>query len=201
MVFLKKHKEKIKYRKEIEEFIDKTIVFSVKDIKKILIVKKANPNYAYLIVTNLLKKGRINRITKGYYSKYSDPMILTYCIKPTYIGLEAALSLHDLWKQETNVVLLTPKRIRYGIRKILDTNVIIHYISKKYFFGYDYIDYYDFKIPISDIEKTFIDWVVYRKPLNKELLKNFKKRINKQKLKEYLKKYNKRTAEKILKFI
>ena len=192
---------KIKYLKEIKEFINKTTIFKIRDIKNILLAKKANQKYAYLILTNLLKKGKINKITKGCYSKHTDPMIITYCIKPSYIGLETALSLHNLWEQETNTVLLTPRRLRYGLRTVLDTNIIIHHINKKYFFGYDYIDYYDLKIPVSDIEKTFIDWIVYKKPLNKELLKNFQKKKNKKKLKKNLKKNNKKTAKKVLKRI
>ncbi|RLE45672.1 hypothetical protein DRJ22_03855 [Candidatus Woesearchaeota archaeon] len=192
---------KIKYLKEIKAFINKTIVFSISDIKKILQEKKANPSYANLLITNLIKKNEIKRVTRGYYSKYSDPTVLAYCIKPSYIGLETALSIHDLWTQETNVVLLTPKRIRYGLRKILDSNVVVHHLSKKFFFGYEYIDYYDLKIPVSNIEKTFIDWIMYRKPLTKELEENFKKRINKKKLRAYLKKYNKKVNTTIRRII
>lgn len=192
---------KIKYLKEINEFIDNNIVFSIRDIKTILISKKANPNYALLLLHNLEKSNKIKRIIKGFYTKYNDPMLITYCIKPSYIGLESALSIYNIWEQETNVVLLTPRRIRTGTRKVFNTNVIIHSINKKYFFGFDYIDYYDFKIPISDIEKTFIDWIFYNKHLTKDILDNFKKRIKKKKLISYLKNYDKRFANKVLSII
>ena len=189
---------KIKYLKEINEFINNNIVFNIRDIKAILISKKANPNYARLLLHNFESKNKIKRIIRGYYTKYDDPTLLTYCIKPSYIGLEAALSFHGIWEQETNVVLLTPRRVRTGIRSIFNTNVIIHSINKKYFFGFDYMDYYDFKIPVSDIEKTFIDWVYYNKPLTKDIINNFKIKIKKKKLISYLKNYSKKFTNKVL---
>ncbi|MBD3248775.1 hypothetical protein GF336_01905 [Candidatus Woesearchaeota archaeon] len=188
---------KIKYTREIEEFIDKNKIFSVKDIKMLLASKNANTDYAYLLLHNLVKKGKLNRITKGYYSRYDDPMLIAYCIKPSYIGLENALSLHGLWEQETNVVLITPRKVRQNIRKVLGTNAVIHNIPGEYFFGYNYIDYYDLKIPVSDIEKTFIDLIFYKKYMDKELTRTFKKKIDSKRLKRYLKPYNKKIKDKV----
>ena len=188
---------KIKYLNEINNLIENNAVFTIRDVKLIILSKKANPDYAKLLLHNLESKGKIKRIIKGYYTKYDDPTLITYCIKPSYIGLEAALSYHNLWEQETNVVLLTPRRIKTGIRKVFNTNVIIHSINKKYFFGFDYKDYFDFKIPISDIEKTFIDWIYYKKSLNNELITSFKQKINKKKLLKYLKSYNNKFANKV----
>jgi hypothetical protein len=36
----------------------------------------------------------------------------------------------------------------------MNTNVYLRRIDKKYFFGYDFIKYYDIEIPVSDIEKN-----------------------------------------------
>ena len=110
-------------------------------------------------------------------------MVITYCIKPSYIGLENALSLHGLWEQETNVILITPRRLRFGVREVLGANVVIHHISKEHFFGYEYMDYYDLKIPVSDTEKTFIDWIYYYDEIDKDLLELFDKKINRKYLK------------------
>ena len=189
---------KVKYLNEIEKFINKCIVFEAKDIKRFLISKKANPSYAYTILHNMAKKKKINRIVKGYYSKHDDPFLAAYCIKPSYIGLESALSLHGLWEQETNVVLITPRRVRSGLRKVLNANVVVHYSDKKFFFGYEYTDYYDLKLPVSDLEKTFIDLAFYNKFLDKNLLKAFRKKIDYKKLKQYLNSYDKRFANRAL---
>ncbi|MFW5847216.1 MAG: type IV toxin-antitoxin system AbiEi family antitoxin domain-containing protein [Nanoarchaeota archaeon] len=183
---------KIKYQKQIKEFIKKTPVFSIKDLKKII------PNdYAKLLLHNLVKKDEVIRITKGYYSRFEDPILIAYCIKPSYIGLENALSLHNLWEQETNVTLLTPRKIRQGTRKVQGNNVIIKKIKPNHFFGFEYLDYNTLKIPVSDIEKTFIDLVYFNKYLDKELIKEMKKQIKKKKLNKYLDNYDKNFKDKI----
>jgi predicted transcriptional regulator of viral defense system len=191
---------KIKYLREIEEFISKSKVFTVKDIKRLILLKKANPDYAYLMLHNMAKRGNINRVINGYYSKYDDPMLITYCIKPSYIGLESALSIHGLWEQETNAVLLTPLRVRSGIRQVLGANIVVHSLNKKYFFGFDYVDYYEFKIPLSDIEKTFIDMIFYGHYMGDDLLKVFKKKLDRNKLEGYLKHYGNRFVNKVKSF-
>lgn len=192
---------KIKYLSDIRSIIDDNIVFSINDIKRIILSKGGNPDYAKLLLYNLESKGVINRVIKGYYSRYDDPNVITYCIKPSYVGLESALSFYNIWEQETNVVLITTRRIRTGTKKVFGANVVIHSIDDKYFFGFDHIDYYDLKIPISDIEKTFIDCIYYNRYLSKETLKNIYKKIDKVKLKRYLKRYDHRFIKKIKQLI
>lgn len=55
------------------------------------------------------------------------------------MGLQDALSIHNLWEQETIPIIIITRKIRQGIRKVLDLNVLIRRIDKKYFFGFDYI--------------------------------------------------------------
>jgi len=174
---------KIIHLNKIKEFSKSTPVFRVKDVE--LIVK--NKNYSYVILHNLAKRGEIKRITKGWYSLYEDPIVSVFCFKPAYIGLQEALSLHELWEQETNVVIVTTRKVRTGVREILDSNVVLHTIEQKYFFGFDYLRYENFFIPVSDIEKTLIDLVYFDETPGKDVLKEIKKNINKEKLKEYLK--------------
>jgi predicted transcriptional regulator of viral defense system len=188
---------KIIYLNKIREFLKTTPIFRAKDIE--LIVK--NKNYSYVILHNLLKKGEIKRVKKGWYSIYEDPIVSVFCFKPAYIGLQEALSFHELWEQETNVILVTTRKVRIGIRKIFDNNVILHRIKQKYFFGYDYLKYENFFIPISDIEKTLIDLVYFNEIPDKRVLKEIKKKINKGKLKAYLENYPFKLREKVYKLI
>ena len=58
--------------------------------------------------------------------------------------MQDALSIHDLWEQETVPVILTTRKVRPGIRQVMDNNIFIKRISKKYFFGFEYIKYGDF---------------------------------------------------------
>lgn len=192
---------KIKYIKDIRDFFKKNIIVDLNSLKKFILQKKGNEKYIYLIINQMIKKGEINRITKGYYSIYKDPILAVFSFKPSYIGLQSALSIHNLWEQETMPIIITIKKIRQGVREINVNNILLHRISSKYFFGIDYVKENDFYIPVSDIEKTFIDLIYYKQKINKELLKNFKREINCIKLKHYIKKYPKRFSSKVMSII
>jgi predicted transcriptional regulator of viral defense system len=184
---------KIIHLHKLREFLKSTPIFRAKDAE--LIVK--NKNYSYLMLHNLVKKGEIKRITKGWYSFYDDPVVSVFCFKPAYIGLQEALSFYEIWEQETNVVLVTTRKVRVGVRKFLDSNVILHRISPKYFFGFDYLKYENFFVPISDIEKTLIDLVYFNEIPGKDVLKIIKKQMNEEKLKGYLKKFPQKFRKKV----
>jgi predicted transcriptional regulator of viral defense system len=177
--------QKDKHITKIRDFIKRTSVFSSKDIERIV----KDKNYAHLILNKLTKKGEIFRLAKGFYSAFNDPTFSVFCFKPSYLGLYDALSLRNLWEQETNTTIITTKRVRAGIRKILETNVIVKRIKSKYFFGFDYIKYDNLYIPVSDLEKTLIDLVYFKKPFTWQILKNLKNKINKKKILKYLKAY------------
>jgi predicted transcriptional regulator of viral defense system len=188
---------KMKHMKEVMDFLKKSLVVSSRDIA--LIVK--NRNYAYLLARNLIKRGVIKRIVKGFYSLYDDPVITVFCFKPCYIGLQEALSLHNLWEQETSTVVITAKRVRPGVRKIFDSNVILHRLNPKYLFGYELMKYEDFHIPVSDIEKTLIDLIYFNEIPDKRVLRKIKKKIDRKKLEKYLKPYSKKFKEKVNSFL
>ncbi len=185
---------KIKYIKRIREIFNKNPVVQITSLKRLI-----NTPYIYTLINYLTKKNEIKRITKGYYSIYDDPSLAVYCFKPSYLGLQDALSIHNLWEQETNVIIISAKKIRPGIRKMLGSKIIIKRISPKYFFGFEHIKLGKFYIPVSDIEKTFIDMIYFKQKINKETLENFKKRINAKKLKRYLKHYPAKIKNKIWK--
>ncbi len=178
---------KIKYIDKIRKFFKESPVVDIGSLKKF--ITKKDKDYIYLLINNLLKKKEIRKITKGYYTIHEDPSLIVFCFKPSYLGLQNAMSFHNLWEQETNPIIVTTRNLRKGIREVFDRNVIIRKIDKKYMFGFDYYKDGDFYFPYSDIEKTFIDMVYFKQPMDEELLKEFKKKIDKKKLKGYLKKY------------
>jgi len=175
----------MRYIEKVRKYLKKTQIASVNSISRIV----GNKNYAYLLLNYLIRKNEIYRIAKGYYSTKDDPTLLVFCLKPSYLGLEDALSFHNLWEQETIPVIITTRKVRQGKRKVLGHNVIVRRISPKYFFGYDYMKYGNFLVPVSDVEKTIIDFIYFRKRISKELKRNLIKRINKKKLANYLRKY------------
>lgn len=155
-----------------------------------------------MLISNLLKKKEISRITKGYYTIYDDVSLLVFCFKPSYLGLQNAMSFHNLWEQETNPVVITTNNIRRGLRKVFGRNALLKRAPGKYMFGYEYYKYSlenrEIYIPYSDIEKTFIDMVYFKQPLDEDAIIEFKKKIDKKKFKDYLRRYPKRFRERVM---
>lgn len=189
---------KEKYQKKIRELLKKSPVVSYDSINRIINLKKNKKQYTKQFLRNLLLKNKIIRLTKGFYTLHDDPSLIVFCFKPSYLGLQDALSFHNLWEQETIPVILTARKIRQGLRVVNGSNVLVRRIKKKYFFGIDYYKHEDFYLPYSDIEKTFIDMVYFKEKLNEEVLNNFKEKINKKKLDSYLKHFPKITRKKVI---
>ena len=186
-----------KYLMEVESLFEKSPVVDFSSIERVVRNKKKVKQYTKQLIRNLLLKGKIKRLTKGFYTINNDSSLSVFCFKPDYLGLQDALSFHNLWEQETIPIIITTKKIRRGIREILGINVLIRKLDKKYMFGFEYYKEGNFYLPYSDIEKTFIDMLYFKENLNEETLAEIKKRINKKKLKGYLKKYPKRFRERV----
>ncbi|MBU3924039.1 MAG: hypothetical protein KJ592_03920 [Nanoarchaeota archaeon] len=189
---------KEKYQKQIEELFRKSPVVSFSSIERIVREKKNVKQYAKQLVRNLILKGKIKRIAKGYYSVCEDPVLNVFCFQPSYLGLQDALSFYGIWEQETIPVIITSKRIRQGLRETDLGNILIRRIDKKYLFGIEYKKQGDFYVPYSDVEKTFIDMIYFGEKMSEEVLVEIKKGVDGKKLESYLKKYPKRFVNKVL---
>ena len=191
----------MKYLQLIKERYKDKLGFTKKDLSLLLKEKEISNEYLQKLIHNLLKKKEIIRITKGKYTFADDIMVSGFSYSPFYYGLQEALSFRNLWEQETNPVIITVKKIRPGLKPSFDGgNIVLHRIDRKYFFGFDFIDYYNIQIPVSDIEKTLIDFVYYKEEssLLPEVIKEIKEKINKKKLNEYLKVYPLHLQKKVL---
>lgn len=189
---------KIKHLTKVRELFKKSPVVNISSLKKILGKKE---NYVYLLLNNMIKKGEIFRITRGKYSRFEDPSLAVYCFKPAYLGLQDAFSIHGLWEQETNTIILTTKTVREGIREMMGSNVLLRRLPRELFFGVEYKQYGDFYVPVSDIEKTFLDLVHFSQPLDKKETANLRKIIDVKKLQKYLHNYDKETKEEVKKLL
>ena len=185
---------KEKYQKNVEALFKKSPVVSFSSVARII----KNKEYSKQLIRNLLLKEKIKRLAKGYYTMYDDPSLSVFCFKPSYLGLQNALSFHNLWEQETIPVIITTRKVRPGIREVMGMNVLIRRIEKKYFFGFEYYQEGDFYFPYSDIEKTFIDMLYFKEKLSEEAMKNIFKKINLKKLNAYLKIYSKSIQKQVL---
>lgn len=192
---------KEKYVKRVMELFKDSPVVDAKSIARVIKSKRRVKQYNKQLIRNLLLRGKIKKLTKGCYTIHDDSSLAVFCFTPAYLGLQDALSFHNLYEQETIPVIITTRKVRRGIRKILGINVLVRVINKKYFFGFEYQKSGNFYIPYSDIEKSFIDMIYFKERLDINSLSEIKRRINKIKLNSYLKVYPKKTKKKILELI
>lgn len=182
---------------KVEKLFDKSPVVDFKSIER-MIGRGKNSSYAKLMIFNLIKKRKINKVGKGVYTKHSESSLSVFAFKPAYLGLQTALSHYGIWEQETIPLILTTKKVRTGIRKIMDSNILIRNIDKKYFFGFEFIKEGEFYLPYSDLEKTFIDMIIFNQKITSEVIKQIKNKIDKNKLNTYLKKYPPNIRKRVL---
>lgn len=190
-----------KYQKQIEELFRKSPIVNFSSVERIVKEKRNIKGYSKQLIRNLLLKGKIRRIARGYYSIHEDSLLNVFCFQPSYLGLQDALSFHGLWEQETIPIIITSNKIRQGLRKTELGNILIRRINRKYLFGIEYGKQGDFYAPYSDVEKTFIDLVYFKERISKEVMESIKKRIDKKKLDRYLRSYPKRFRSKVKRVI
>lgn len=174
-------------------------IFTTKDVSQLLKNKSKQEINSY--IKYLVNKGSLFRIARGVYTIHKDPIVYGFAFRPFYYGLQYALTIHKLWDQATNPVVITTKKIRIETKTITGNKFIIHRIKPKYFFGYELKNINGFDVPVSDIEKTLIDFIHFQNNLDKNTLKDIIKKTNKTKIKEYLKHYPIQTKSKILNLI
>ena len=192
---------KQKYLAEVLGLFQRSPVVSYTSVSNIIKTRKARSQNTKQCIRRLVSSGKVKRLAKGYYTRYSDPSLIVFCFKPSYLGLQNSLSFHNLWEQETIPVILTASKIRQGVREVMGVNVLLRRMEKKYLFGFDYYKDGDFWLPYSDKEKTLIDMVYFKERLSKEAIKSFAKAINKNKLMQYLKHYPKRIKRAVLGYV
>ena len=80
---------------------------------------------------------------------------------------------------------MTTGKANAGVREIMGTRVILHRIDRTRFFGFEYINYGGVFVPVSDLEKTLLDFNYYHIKLDRETLQSLRKQIDEGKLLEY----------------
>lgn len=184
------------YTKQLQQAFSTRPSFTIAEVKRLY--PKASPAYVSLMLHNLWKEGKIYRISRGAYSCSDDPTVAGFAFRPFYLGLQDAMSIHGIWEQETNPVVITPRKVRGGLRRYAGGNYVVRRICRKLFFGYETIKYSGFFVPVSTIEKTFIDMVHYRQFIPDDALTEFRKRIKKKELNGLLKRCPNGLRKKVL---
>ena len=181
---------KVKRLPEVESLFKRSPVVSFNSVEKTL--KNGKKQYARHLIRNLLLKGKIRKLAKGWYTQGNDSSLAVFCFQPAYFGMQDALSFHKIWEQETIPIIITTKRVKQGIRKIMGGNVLVRRIKKEYFFGFESHEQNGMYLPYSDVEKTLIDMLYFRENISKDVLNCILKKIDTKKLGDYLKRYPKK---------
>ncbi len=176
----------MKFMKQFIEEFSKKPAFGIDEVKTFIRRRKASEGYHKLLIQNLLKSGRIYKITRGAYTFYDEVQYVGFAFPPFYYGLEDALSLRGLWEQETNPVIITPRKVRNGIRQFDSRNYLVRRIKRDMFFGYTLLKYEQFYIPVSNIEKTLIDLVYFDIRIPDEIISTMIKKMNRETFNSYL---------------
>lgn len=179
----------MKYMQEFIHHFKENNAFTIRDARIFLKSKKISNTYLKVFIHLLLKKKKLNAIRNGVYTFQQDPIAIGFGFEPFYYGLHYALSIHQLWDQATNLVIITPKKYRSGMREIMETNVIVRRINPKFFFGYEMKWHSGMWIPVSTIEKTFADFIYFKEKIPGQVWEEWKKQLNRKILYEILAPY------------
>ncbi len=177
---------KVKYLREFRTHFEKRAYFTSAEAARFMRSLGAADDYPALMLYNLERRGELNRLKKGYYSFREDIDSVGFVFEPFYYGLQEALSIHGLWEQETNPVIMTTRRVRTGLRVFLGRNVVVHHINRKMFFGYEPARVGSTFVPVSDIEKTLIDFAYFRMQVPEPAMEKIRKRLDRKRLQQYL---------------
>ncbi|MFH1281305.1 MAG: type IV toxin-antitoxin system AbiEi family antitoxin domain-containing protein [Candidatus Omnitrophota bacterium] len=125
--------------KEIEKILleHKKDYFTFAQLANYLSIKKSTLK---VILSRLVKQGRVLRLIKGYYchpQKMPDlERLACELCYPSYISLESALSLHGVLSQIPSAITMVTsgRSVNYNIRETL---IECSHIKKPLFFGYE----------------------------------------------------------------
>ena len=184
----------MKYMAEFHNTFGTREVFRIQDVEVFLRARRAPLAYAHTLIHRLRRKGDLRRVTRGVYTFRPEGEVVGFAFSPFYYGLQDALSIRNLWEQETNSLIITPRNVRGGVRTLGGARVIVHRISRRAFFGYDLVKTgASLYLPVSDIEKTLIDFFYFREPLSAKLLRSLYRRCRPAILRAYLRRMPVRT--------
>lgn len=191
----------MKYEKEFKAYFSKVQIFTFRDAKRFLKKMGASDSYIKLFMHIQTRRHQLLRVSKGCYTFMKNDAIVGFAFSPFYYGMEHALTIHRLWDQTTNPVIITTKKARPGVRTAIGIPVIVRRISKHMFFGVVYLEYGGIFVPVSDVEKTLMDFIHFKVGIGEEYMLRMLDNCDVPKLRKYSKAFSKierRSLEKIL---
>ncbi|MEM4066310.1 MAG: type IV toxin-antitoxin system AbiEi family antitoxin domain-containing protein [Candidatus Micrarchaeaceae archaeon] len=158
------------YKRRFSEYFSRKPFFTFNEAERYLSREGATEGYCRLLLHNMVKKNELVRIKKGFYTFSRNEVVSGFAFRPFHYGLEYALSIRKTWTQQSIPVVVTTSKANPGIRDVLGYKILVRRISEKYFFGFEYLNYSNFFIPVSTPEKTALDFLYYGIKLDPETL-------------------------------
>lgn len=190
--------------KEISEHFADYPVFTYRDVRLYLGADSISPEGLSRLMSHMKSTGRIRTIRKGVYTMSDDIMVTGFAFAPFYYGLLSALTIRELWTQNSRPEIMTLSNVRRSRIELPGngSNVFyLHHTPMKYFFGFDVVRYGKLKIPVSVPEKTLIDLFHYKVKLAVQNYGGLLKAVDRRKLREYLEPYGSRTSKSVMDFV
>ncbi|MDE1825956.1 MAG: hypothetical protein KGH61_05670 [Candidatus Micrarchaeota archaeon] len=178
-------------------------VFTYRDVRLSFnrSVKDAN---IFRALSYLKSTGRLFAIAKGRYTFNKDSAITGFAYAPFYYGLLYAMSIRELWTQNTMPEIVTLKTVRKGKAHAFGRGgsmISLHHSTPKHFFGFETIRYGKLSLPVSDPEKTLIDLFYYKTRLATQNYSGLLRAVNAAKLNRYLTEYDNHTKSAVSNFM
>lgn len=189
---------------EIKNHFSDYPIFTYRDIRLYFSGRGIKSSNLTRILSYMKSNGSIYTLKKGVYTFKKNDIVSGFAYTPFYYGLLSAMTLRELWTQNSRPEIITIKKIRSTRVAIFDDPkdvIFIHHVPVKYFFGFDIIDYGKLKLPVSDSEKTLIDLFYYKVKLPIQNYDGLLRSIKIKKIHKYLKAYDRHTSSAVLNFI
>lgn len=192
----------MKYLRDFMEHFRERQAFTIRDARIFLKAKKISEGYLHFMIQYCLKRKGLKKITKGTYTFGDDSIVTGFAFKPFYYGLHYALSLLGFWGQASNPVIITPKKVRSGIRTSMGGNIIVRKISPGMFFGFETTQTSGgIWVPVSTPEKTLLDFFYFRQKIPSEAMQKLIKKADTPELRKMLKKTPKWVQKRVQKIL
>ena len=167
-------------------------VFTMRDVE--LALPGSGKSGIRSILSYMVSKGKLYRVRSGRYSFSKDSLVSGFAFRPFYYGLLSALTYREMWDQLAKPSILTTNNVRSAWTEVFGgTRVETHHIPRKYLVGFSDVSYGGITIPVSDPEKTLIDFVYLRQRASEECYAALSAASNAEKLESYLKAYDSHT--------
>jgi len=143
---------------------------------------------------HMAASGRLHRVRNGRYSFRKDSLLSGFAYRPFYYGLLSSLTYRELWDQLARPCIMTTNTVKSTAATVFDDIIVeVHHVPKKYMFGFDTIPYGGIQMPVSDAEKTLIDFVYFKLRASDECYAALCRASSAERLSRYLKLYDSHT--------